>query len=233
MSLFEKHKELLDRAIRANYERTFFAAYPEHPSPKVYGETADKDGQNAFKGQLNSKFEELLQTDEDDWKGEEVSPYLNDKLNIQYPFFTADKLVSKATNAFHIWRKVSVEQRAGVLIEALDRVKARFFELAYATMHTTGQGYMMAFQASGPHANDRALEAISMGYEEQKRFPESAVWDKPMGKFNITLDKEWKAIPKGVALAIGCSTFPTWNTVPGMFASLITGNPVIVKLISC
>ena len=28
---------------------------------------------------------------------------------------------------------------------------------------------------------------------------------------------------------IGCSTFPTWNTVPGLYASLVTGNPVIVK----
>ncbi|WP_414524412.1 hypothetical protein, partial [Umezakia ovalisporum] len=27
----------------------------------------------------------------------------------------------------------------------------------------------------------------------------------------------------------GCSTFPVWNTVPGLFASLITGNACIVK----
>lgn len=35
-------------------------------------------------------------------------------------------------------------------------------------MHTTGQGYMMAFQASGPHAADRAMEAIAFGYDELK-----------------------------------------------------------------
>ena len=29
--------------------------------------------------------------------------------------------------------------------------------------------------------------------------------------------------------SIGCSTFPTWNSYPGLFASLVTGNPVIVK----
>jgi len=28
---------------------------------------------------------------------------------------------------------------------------------------------------------------------------------------------------------IGCSTFPTWNTLPGLFANLITGNVTIVK----
>jgi phenylacetic acid degradation protein paaN len=36
-------------------------------------------------------------------------------------------------------------------------------------------------------------------------------------------------VPRGVALTIGCSTFPTWNAYPGIFASLVTGNPVIVK----
>ncbi len=39
----------------------------------------------------------------------------------------------------------------------------------------------------------------------------------------------FKAVPKGISLVIGCSTFPTWNTVPGLFASLVTGNAVIVK----
>ena len=81
----------------------------------------------------------------------------------------------------------------------------------------------MAFQASGPHAADRAMEAIASGYEELKRFPGKALWDKPMGKFNIQLNKEWRAVPKGVSVVIGCSTFPTWNSVPGIYASLITG----------
>jgi phenylacetic acid degradation protein paaN len=32
-----------------------------------------------------------------------------------------------------------------------------------------------------------------------------------------------------VSVVIACSTFPTWNSYPGMFASLVTGNPVIIK----
>jgi phenylacetic acid degradation protein paaN len=32
-----------------------------------------------------------------------------------------------------------------------------------------------------------------------------------------------------VALEIGCNTFPTWNLYPGLFASLVTGNPVVIK----
>ncbi|MCU0383036.1 MAG: phenylacetic acid degradation protein PaaN, partial [Cyclobacteriaceae bacterium] len=190
---------------------------------------ADADGQAAFKNQVGKKFEELLQTGEQSWGGQEESPYMQTLLNIQYPLFNAENLVANAGKAFHTWRKVDVETRAGILAESLERMKKRFFEIAYATMHTTGQGYMMAFQASGPHAADRALEAIAAGVEELNRFPKKALWDKPMGKFNIQLNKEWRAVPKGVAVVIGCSTFPTWNTVPGMYASLITGNPVIVK----
>ena len=30
-------------------------------------------------------------------------------------------------------------------------------------------------------------------------------------------------------LVVGCGTFPTWNTYPGLFAALSTGNAVIIK----
>lgn len=229
MTLFKKHQTTIDKAVQALHDRTFFSAYPEHPAPAVYGETADADGQQKFKAALNKKFEELRQSGAESWGGQEESPYLQELLKISYPLFPAKTLIANAAKAYHTWRKVSVEDRAGILVESLEGMKKRFFEIAYATMHTTGQGYMMAFQASGPHASDRALEAIAAGYEELRRFPSKAVWDKPMGKFNIQLNKEWHAVPKGISVVIGCSTFPTWNSVPGMYASLITGNPVIVK----
>lgn len=229
MSLFEKHKDLLDKAVKALHERIFFAAYPEHPSPKIYGETADEDGRNKFKNSIGKKFEGLQQSEGKSWAGTEESPYTQEQLGITYPMTEVNTLVANAMEAFDQWRKVSVNDRTGILIESLDRIKDRFFEVAYATMHTTGQGYMMAFQASGPHAADRALEAIAAGFEELTKFPASARWDKPMGKYNIVLDKEWRAVPKGPAVVIGCSTFPTWNSVPGLYANLVTGNSVIVK----
>lgn len=229
MSLFEKHNSVLTKAIDALHSRKFYAAFPEHPAPAVYGETADADGQAKFKAALGNKFSELKQTNAEGWAGQEESPYLQEPLKISYPTYSVNTLIDNAKRAFHTWRKVSVEERAAILMESLDRMKGRFFEIAYATMHTTGQGYMMAFQASGPHAADRALEAIAAGYEELKRFPSSALWDKPMGKFNIQLNKEWRAVPKGISVVIGCSTFPTWNSVTGIYGSLITGNAVIVK----
>ena len=229
MELFKKHEATLTKAIQALHARTFFAAFPEHPAPAVYGETADATGQQRFKETLGKKFDELLQENPVAWGGEEESPYLQEPLNIQYPLFHPDTLVERSTRAFQQWRRIGYDQRAAILMESLEGMRSRFFEIAYATMHTTGQGYMMAFQASGPHAADRALEAIAAGYEELQRFPAKALWDKPMGKYNLQLNKEWRAVPKGVSLVVGCSTFPTWNSVTGIYGSLITGNAVIVK----
>ena len=229
MSLFEKHQATINKAIEALHARTFYAAFPEQPAPAIYGETADADGQAKFKAALGKKFEELKQINAEGWAGQEESPYLQEPLKISYPVFSVPTLIERSSKAFQQWRKVSAKDRAGILAESLERVKGRFFEIAYATMHTTGQAYMMSFQASGPHAADRALEAIAAGYEELNRFPSSVIWDKPMGKFNIQLKKEWRAVPKGISVVIGCSTFPTWNSVTGIYGSLITGNTVIVK----
>lgn len=229
MSLFQKHQPVLNKAIEALHARTFFAAFPEMPSPAVYGETADPDGLEKFKSWRGTQFSDLKQTGGVGSIGQEESPYFQEPLRVTYPSYTVDTLINQAAASFPQWRKTSVEDRAGILIESLDGMKKRFYEIAYATMHTTGQWFMMAFQASGPHAADRALEAIAAGYEELQRFPSKAVWDKPMGKYNIQLNKEWRAVPKGISLVVGCSTFPTWNSVTGIYGSLITGNPVIVK----
>jgi phenylacetic acid degradation protein paaN len=226
---FDKHKPALTRAIEALHARTFYAAFAEHPAPAIYGETADADGQAWFKGMTGKKFEELSQGDSSNWIGDEESPYLQQPLGVKYPAFTSTDLVQKSKQSLSSWRKISVDNRAAILMESLERIKNRFFQVAYSTMHTTGQGYMMAFQASGPHAADRAMEAIAAGYNELTRVPGSALWDKPMGKYNLRINKEWRAVPKGVALVVGCSTFPTWNSVPGIYASLVTGNTVIVK----
>ncbi|MEM7039352.1 MAG: aldehyde dehydrogenase family protein, partial [Bacteroidota bacterium] len=157
-------------------------------------------------------------------------------LGISYPARgEAAKYVEVAQSVYDSWRKADIYTRAGILTESLDRISKRFFELCFATMHTTGQGFMMAFQASGPHSNDRALEAIALGLHEQTRFPDAVNWVKPMGRDKegnkkfVELAKSYKNVPIGVSLCIGCSTFPVWNTAPAIYASLVTGNPVIVK----
>ena len=59
------------------------------------------------------------------------------------------------------WRAAGPQGRAGVAAEILRRINARTFEMAHAVQHTTGQAFVMAFQAGGPHAQDRALEAVA------------------------------------------------------------------------
>ena len=45
----------------------------------------------------------------------------------------------------------------------------------------------------------------------------------------IRMQKDYRIVPRGISLVIGCNTFPTWNAYPGIFASLATGNPVVIK----
>jgi phenylacetic acid degradation protein paaN len=158
-----------------------------------------------------------------------VSPYTLQPLGITYPLISSEELVKAGKRAVQRWAQLSVADRAGILTETLEKIQHHFFEIAHATMHTTGQSFMMSFQASGPHANDRALEAIAMGYQQLQHFPEHQTWEKPMGKVSVKLEKTFKPVPKGLGLVIGCSTFPVWNSLPGMYADLITGNAVIVK----
>jgi phenylacetic acid degradation protein paaN len=227
MNLFEKHKNTLTNAVKALGQRTYYTPYPENP--KGYAEDADLKAKNWISATMNNDFKGLKQTGETSWHGEEISPFLQIGVGVRYPIFTVDTLINNATKAQNTWSKTSIEERTAILIESLDRISTRFFDIAYATMHTTGQAFMMSFQASGPHANDRALEAIASGYQELTRYPQNVEWIKNFGKFDLKINKDFKPVAKGVGLVIGCSTFPIWNSVPGLYATLITGNACIVK----
>ncbi len=227
-SLFERHKETLEQGIKASRTREYWTAYPESPSPRIYGETAGKDGEAAFKSYLNKNFD-IDQPATTGTVGAERSPYGFD-LGIGYPKVAADDLISQVEAIRQDWAKASIETRTGICLEILDRINKRSFEIGYAVMHTTGQAFMMAFQAGGPHAQDRGLEAVVYAYEDMTRTPAVARWEKPQGKRDpIVMEKHFTVVPRGIGLVIGCSTFPTWNSYPGLFASLVTGNAVIVK----
>jgi phenylacetic acid degradation protein paaN len=226
--LVQRHASTIAAATEANNQRTFFAHWPEPPSGKIYGETAQADGESAFNTQLNTPFTRLLQGATADAIGEELSPY-GFPLGITYPYTDVETLVLRANHAKLTWSSLTPHERAAILVEALERAAKHFFEIGYATQHTTGQGFVMAFQASGPHAFDRALEAVCMALSAQTLSTDSVLWTKPMGKISVSIEKSYRIRPKGINLVMGCSTFPVWNTVPGMFAGLATGNPVIVK----
>ncbi|HEY0773900.1 MAG TPA: phenylacetic acid degradation protein PaaN, partial [Nocardioidaceae bacterium] len=85
------------------------------------------------------------------------------------------------------------------------------------------------FQAGGAHALDRALESVAYSWTAMTQVPPTAIWEKPAKGDPLRMEKTFTVVPRGVALVIGCNTFPTWNSWPGLFASLACGNPVIVK----
>ena len=227
--MFEQHRKTLDAARNAIRERTHWSAYPEIPSGKIYGESAKDDGLAGFKSRLDKPFDIEGQPGESGRVGDERSPF-GPTLGVKYPKPDLDTLLQASQATVPAWRDAGVEARVGVCLEILHRLNRRSFELANAVMHTTGQGFMMAFQAGGPHAQDRGLEAVAYAYDEMTRTPEKVTWRKQVGKEEfVTLEKRFRIMPRGVALTIGCSTFPTWNGYPGIFASLATGNPVVVK----
>ena len=225
---FDTHRETLDGALAAIDSRGFWSAYPEVPSKRIYGEDARGEGMAAWKGRLGKTFG-IDQPGVVGTVNAESSPY-GIETNIDYPSVDLNQLLPAACVAMDSWKRASIDERTGVCLEILDRLNKRSFEMAFAVMHTTGQGFMMAFQAGGPHAQDRGLEAIAYAWRAMKACPESATWSKRVSKTEtVTLQKTWRIVPRGVAVTVGCSTFPTWNGYPGIFASLVTGNAVIVK----
>ena len=226
--LFDTHKDLLSKAVAAAHERTYWSAFPEVPSGKIYGETAKAEGAAAFQARLGQPFQ-LPGHPNGGHVGSETSPY-GFALDITYPDAGVPALIDAATTAGQGWAQASIEERLGVCLEILVRLNKMSFEMAKAVEHTTGQSFVMAFQAGGPHAQDRGLEALAYAYAEMTRTPAETVWTKPQGKAEpIVLEKRYRVVPRGIALTIGCATFPTWNSYPGLFASLATGNPVVVK----
>ncbi|WP_327682299.1 phenylacetic acid degradation protein PaaN [Streptomyces sp. NBC_00467] len=226
MQLTETHRPTLDQALEAIRTRAYWSPHPEHP--KAYGESAPAEGLAAFEALRGTRFD-LDQPGTDDWTGGEVSPY-GPELGIEYPHPDLDALLPAMRAGMAGWREAGPETRALVCLEILSRISARTHEFAHAVMHTSGQAFMMAFQAGGPHAQDRGMEAVAYAYAEQVRTPAAADWSKPQGKRDpLELRKTFTTAGRGISLLIGCNTFPTWNGYPGLFASLATGNPVLVK----
>ncbi len=226
--LFEKHKATLEAAVNAIHGRGYWTPYAEMPSPRVYGESAAEDGKRAFEACLGKDFV-LDQPGQTGWAAPERSPY-GIEMGVRYPVCEPEALITAAQAAMDGWRAVGAAGRVGVCLEILDRLNKRSFEIAHAVMMTTGQGWMMAFQAGGPHAQDRGLEAVTYAWDEMSRVPAETVWEKPQGKNPpLKMKKHFEIVGRGVGMVVGCGTFPTWNTYPGLFATLATGNPVVVK----
>src|SRR3954468_1521278 len=228
--LFRAHQDTLDKAVVATRTREYYSAFNESPSPRVYGESAAAEGKAAFEAWRGTTFP-LDVPGAEGTVATEKSPF-GFSLDVSYPRVSPagiDALLAASAAGLAAFRDAGPQARAGVCLEILHRLHARIFELANAVQHTSGQAFVMAFQAGGAHALDRALESVAYAYDEMTRTPATALWEKPGRGEPLRMEKTFTVVPRGLSLIIGCNTFPTWNSYPGLFASLACGNPVIVK----
>jgi phenylacetic acid degradation protein paaN len=223
--LFERHRGLLEMALAATATRGAFSAYPDRISD--YNEVVQADGREAFDNYCNSYFY-LDQPGVGERVGHEESPY-GIALNIQYPKTNLSAILPAAVRAKDAWSKVDIDTRAGMCLEILHQLHVRSFEIGYATMHTTGAPFALAFGQGGPHAQERGLEAVAMAYQEMRAIPAEALWEKTDGPNTLRVMKTFRVTGRGVSVVIGCSTLPNFNAYPAIFASLMTGNSVIIK----
>lgn len=228
-ALFEKHRPLLDKALDACARRYAWSGWPESPSTSVHGEEKPVLGKRRFEALLGGDFP-LQQPGEVGRVGEEVSPYTGEPLGTRYPRVDPDLLFPAINQARPAWAAASPEARVGVCLEILQRCGEQLFENAHATMHTSGQSYVMAFAGSGANALDRGLEALAYAHKAMQDVPATASWERHFGRDGVaSLHKRYRLVPRGVGVVICCATFPLWNTYPALCASLATGNPVILK----
>ena len=227
--LFSRHEETLAKALDACEKRYSWTAYPESPSSKIHGTEKPLAGKTRFEAMLGSDYP-LQQPAQIGRTGAEVSPYSGQPLGITYPRVDVEALYTEISKGMAAWRRASPQIRMGVCLEILDRCAGQLFENAHATMHTSGQSYIMAFAGSGANALDRGLEALAYAHKAMADVPATARWQRQFGKGGAArLEKQYRLMPRGVGVVICCATFPLWNGYPALCASLATGNPVVFK----
>lgn len=227
-ALIARHTPMIDAAIAAVETRKAWSPFKDSPSTKIHGPAKPAAGKAAFEAQLNHPFD-LNQPGLTGHVGEEVSPYTQLPLGITYPVSEPQALIDAAHAAWPDWRTADPELRIALCAEMAQRLYDTNFEMAHAVMHVAGQSYTQAFSGSGPNALDRGIEALAFAAKAMRAVAPRATWNRDFAGEAVALDKTYVLVPRGIGLVICCASFPTWNAYPAMFASLATGNPVIVK----
>ncbi|MFG2028789.1 aldehyde dehydrogenase family protein [Streptomyces sp. NPDC048825] len=226
---YERHRELLQSIVRASA-----AGECRRPFTEATGQDAADAGMRStrtagkvFRSLLGRTFA-LPQSGELGLVRTESSPYGVGPA-IAYPRCDPAELVAAAGRAAAGWRVAGPYERAELAVEILRRLNTRSHELALAVHHTTGQPLQAAFRSAGPRAQDRGLEAVAQAFAESERVPVDSHWKSAQpGRPPRALRGTCTLVPRGVSLLVGCPDFPLWNGYPGLFASLVTGNPVVV-----
>ena len=228
-ALFVKHQARLEQAVRANRERFAWSPFIESPSRRHHPPGAHSAGRAAFEARCGSTMlsDQPCRTG---WVGDETSPYTGERLDVRYPRVDVDGLLQHIERERRPWARATPRERVAVCLELLDQLAAQTFENAYATMHTGGQGFLLAFAGSGASSLDRGLEALAMAWAAMDQIPARSTFTRTFGtRAPVTLEKRYRLVPVGIAAVVTCGSYPAWNAWPAMLANLATGNPVVLK----
>jgi phenylacetic acid degradation protein paaN len=228
-SCYDKHRERLDAADQACRSRGAYSPFIESPKGSLHPDGAKQRGLSWYEATLGGALEDTAPVGSSSAVAAEVSPYTGEALGVSYARPSVDSIFRALAQAWPAWRAASPERRLGVCLEALDRLAAAVFDNAFATMHTTGQGFMMAFAGSGANSLDRGLEALVYARRAMSDVPREGSFTRRFGRAEVTLRKRYRLMPRGVGLVIACGSYPAWNAYPALMASLATGNPVVLK----
>lgn len=226
---FVKHQNRLLAADAACRERTAYSPFIESPRRSLHPDGAKEAGLTWFKSTMGKFLGNTAPGASNTFVADESSPYSRDPLGVHYAQPNVDLIFDAALSAWPAWKHTSPAERMGVCLEALDRLSADLFANAFATMHTTGQPFIMAFAGSGANSLDRGLEALVYAHRAMSDVPASAQFQRSFGGGDVQLNKRYRIMPRGVAIVITCGSYPAWNAYPAIFANLATGNPVVVK----
>lgn len=229
MNLYERHRERLDRADEACRTRSAYSPFIESPKRNLHPEGAKARGLEWFESVLGGRVHGTAPIEAATFVAEETSPFTGKPLGITYARPTVDEIFGSIRTAWPEWRLAPPETRLGVCLEALDRLASSVFENAFASMHTTGQAFMMSFAGSGANSLDRGLEALVYARRAMSDVVERGSFERRFGKNEVRLEKRFRIVPRGVAVVIACGSYPAWNAYPAIMANLATGNPVVLK----
>ena len=150
--LYERHRELLERAVQATRERTYWSPYPE--IPKAYGEEAAGAGMLAYEGTRTAvparparhrRLGRRREARRTGWTS--ASP-------TRTPTWTC--CCRPCSAAMPAWRDAGPDTRAACCLEiAGPAQRAHPRDRARRACTPPARPSAMAFQAGGPHAQDR------------------------------------------------------------------------------
>lgn len=217
---------MVEQAIEAVRSRAYWSPFQESPARRHHPEGAKQAGRERFEGWLGSTF--ALQ--DGPLVGNEVSPWTGEPLGIRYPARSVERLITGGTAAMEDLVALGPQGRVRLCERMLERLAGDAFTNAFATTHTTGQPFVMAFAGSGANSLDRGLEALAMAAIAMEQVPASATFTRSFGRGEpVTLQKRYHLVPRGLTVVFSCATYPAWNAYPALFASLATANPVLLK----